>query len=250
MNKEHIFLTPDQVLDAMCRDLRQYEPQIMLLCEIAQTICGDHATIKRDPGSNRVWVRHAHKTGMQELDGADMTEFVCDLIKSAKMDSKLLLSISGRVFQSRARTGTDPETGKPAICIETGMESYNCRQCGRCCRDLDYRNQLTARDVQRWRTAGRHDILKWVGITRRADGREAYSMWVIPGTTRISETCPFLEPGRQQHGTDAVWSCRIHDVKPDICRQYPINRKHATMTGCLGFENQINGKAKHIKKMT
>jgi len=33
--------------------------------------------------------------------------------------------------------------------------------------------------------------------------------------------------------------CRIHDVKPEHCRNYPKSRKHAQKTGCKGFESRI-----------
>jgi Fe-S-cluster containining protein len=235
METEKIYLSLPQALDAIFFDLHQYEPQMMLLCEIAQTVCADGVTIKREPGSSRVWMRHARGSSMQALEAEDMVEFVCQTLHSANLGMDMLASICSRVFQTRARVVNHPQTGHEMICVETGMASYSCRQCGRCCRELDYRNELKAQDVQRWRRAGRHDILEWVGITHRENGEEAYSMWVIPGTNQFAEVCPFLEPGPKKNGPDKTWFCRIHEVKPDICRQYPVSRKHALMTGCRGF---------------
>lgn len=47
---------------------------------------------------------------------------------------------------------------------------------------------------------------------------------------RIAKTCPWLKrlPDRDRY------ACRIHDVRPSLCRQYPGTRKHARMTGCGG----------------
>jgi Fe-S-cluster containining protein len=52
-----------------------------------------------------------------------------------------------------------------------------------------------------------------------------------PGTREFAEACPFL----QQKPAENRWICRIHNVKPQICRNYPVSRKHAVMTGCSGF---------------
>ena len=84
-----------------------------------------------------------------------------------------------------------------------------------------------------WKQLGRHDVLSWVGISRRADGEPSYRIWVEPGSTTLAKQCPFLEhlPAENR------WVCRIHNVKPHICREYPVSRKHGTMTGCPGFSN-------------
>jgi uncharacterized membrane protein YhaH (DUF805 family) len=61
--------------------------------------------------------------------------------------------------------------------------------------------------------------------------------WVIPGTNEFAPSCPFLKRGGSPH----QWICSIHDVKPDICRNYPVSRKHALMTGCPGFDIHAPG---------
>ena len=83
-----------------------------------------------------------------------------------------------------------------------------------------------------WEQTGRSDVLEWVGAFKK-DGRETvYRIWMKPGTRTFAETCPFL----QKIPHENKWICRIHDVKPRICREYPVSRKHAIMTGCPGFE--------------
>jgi Fe-S-cluster containining protein len=128
----------------------------------------------------------------------------------------------------------DPQTGCRGICIETGMESFYCRQCGRCCRTLDYHSGITAEDVASWQESGRADILEWVGVTRSNCLVPVYRIWVTPGTNQLAEVCPFLK----RQSSENRWLCRIHDVKPKICREYPVSRKHALKTGCRGFETR------------
>ena len=125
-------------------------------------------------------------------------------------------------------------TGQPGIRVLTGMEDFACHQCGKCCQRLDYHNEITADDVAYWKQAGRSEILDWVGTFQKNDREALYRIWIKPGTRTFAETCPFLK--KKPH--ENRWICLIHDVKPQICRQYPVSRKHAIMTGCPGFEHE------------
>lgn len=235
-NKETIYLTIDQALEAICIDFRQYDPQMLLFCEIIRLVSGGATTLKRKTHKDGAWIRVAGRRNMRWLDGPELVEYVCEVLASADLNPELLASISSRVFRTRALPAVDPESGSEGIRIESGMETFHCRQCGHCCRSLDYRNEVTAEDVARWQAMGRTDILKWVGVFER-DGREAtYRIWMIPGTRRLAAKCPFLE----KKPSENRWGCRIHDVKPAICRHYPASRKHAIMTGCPGFKGQGN----------
>jgi Fe-S-cluster containining protein len=75
----------------------------------------------------------------------------------------------------------------------------------------------------------------WVGVFDKKDSEPVYRIWMKPGTREFADSCPFLiqSPAEKQH-----WICRIHDVKPEICRQYPVSRKHGIMTGCRGFRHE------------
>jgi len=94
----------------------------------------------------------------------------------------------------------------------------------------DYYNEITVEDVKRWQAMDRNDILEWVAAVESA-GQTTYRAWVRPGTGQPVSQCPFL----RQHPTENRWSCGIHAVKPAVCRDYPLSRKHAHMTGCRGF---------------
>ena len=135
------------------------------------------------------------------------------------------------MFNTEASVGHEAETGAPGIWVHTGMESFHCRQCGQCCRHLDYQDQCTVDDVSVWKRLGRADLAARAVPVQR-DGRVShYRIWKrLEGDTQW-EDCPWLQPR-----PDGRWVCEIHEDKPDICRQYPGSRKHARMTGCIGFE--------------
>jgi Fe-S-cluster containining protein len=229
-----IFLTFREAVDAICIDFRQYEPQIMLFAEVLRLISNDTLHLKRKPEQNGAWINDPGRTTMHWMEGRDLTAYMCDAVVATEWTAELMVAVSRRVFQSRAEPAVDPATGEAGIRIEVNMEDFHCRQCGHCCRSLDYHSELNDADVAHWRESGRKDILEWVAVTTSGDGKPAYRIWVSPETARIVTPCPFLK----QDPDTRRWLCRIHDVKPGICRQYPVSRKHARMTGCPGFHRQ------------
>lgn len=232
--KETVFLTGPEALEAIRIDFRQYTPQVMLFCQVIRLISGGQITAKRDREKNGAWISVPGRPNMRWMEGTEMVDYVCEALGAADLNDPLLASICARVFHTRAYPAMHSETGRKGIRIETGMEDFACRQCAQCCRSLDYRKEVTAEDVARWRASGRTDILEWVGVFEREGYETAYRIWTIPGTTELAEICPFL----QEISSENRWVCRIHDAKPAICRQYPSSRKHALMTGCPGFERQ------------
>ena len=56
-----------------------------------------------------------------------------------------------------------------------------------------------------------------------------------PKTGDDVSRCPWL---RKVRGKDQ-YVCRIQDVKPDLCRDYPLSREHAEETGCPGFVQEL-----------
>jgi len=106
---------------------------------------------------------------------------------------------------------------------------FQCRQCGHCCINVSgaFSTCATRADIERWETAGRDDILAWVGMIVLGDS-VVYDLWVDPETGDDVSQCPWLG---KVHGQDRYF-CRIHDLKPDHCRAYPKSRRHADETGC------------------
>lgn len=229
-----IYLTIEEALEAVCIDFQRYDPQIVLLCQVISLASKGGIVVKRDRGKSGAWIGLERQPNMKWMDGPELVETACSVVREADRDSRLVSSLCARVFHERAWEERDPETGQMGIRMETGMEGFSCRQCGRCCTSLDYHAELTEEDVTRWKQLGRTDILEWVRAIEQENGTKAYRIWTVPGTTRLADTCPFLKKVPSENR----WECLIHDVKPLICRQYPLTRKHALMTGCHGFDPQ------------
>jgi Fe-S-cluster containining protein len=229
--KDSIFLTIEQAIEAVCLDFRQYDPQVLLFSEIINVLTEGHIIARREMGKNGIWIRRAGDLKMRWREGLDLIETMCEMVSDIRPDPITIASVCARVFRTRAFPDTDPASGVPGVRVLTGMEDFSCRQCGRCCQKLDYHDEISDEDVARWEQTGRSDILEWVGAFKKDTGGIVYRIWIRPGTRTFAETCPFLQKNPDNH----LWACRIHDVKPRICREYPVSRKHAIMTGCIGF---------------
>ena len=233
-DRDTIFLTQQQAQEAVCIDFLRYEPQVMLFSEVLRVVSHGNAVIKQDAEKEGRWVAFKPGSKMVWMDGHALGEYVCRLLREKDLDLDDMVSVCARVFQARAYPGTDPESKRKGIYIETGMEGFSCRQCGDCCKFLDYHDALTPADVKVWERIDRQDILARVGVSRVPGEETKYRIWVEPGSNNLAEQCPFLKhlPAENR------WICQIHDVKPRICREYPVSRKHGLMTGCPGFSNQ------------
>ena len=232
MKKAYLFLTAQEAIEAILIDFRQYDPQTLMFSEVIRLLSDHRMHIKRESGKDGAWINRSGKAAMEWLEGRALVDYMCSAVENASWNLDLLSEVSSRVFQTRVAPACHRFTRQEGVCIETNMEAYQCRQCGRCCQVLDYHNEVTEEDVVRWKATDRQDILKWVQ-PRQFDGEDhGYRIWVVPGSHKLAETCPFLshDPATNR------WKCKIHDVKPAICRQYPVSRKHAALTGCRGFE--------------
>jgi Fe-S-cluster containining protein len=100
-----------------------------------------------------------------------------------------------------------------------------------------YQNVAMTSDMEMWRDKGRFDILKWIDpyprpIKKNGHIVAGYHYWINPRTGKDVERCPWL---RKVRGQDK-YVCRINDVKPAVCRNYPFTKAQAKKTGCKGFE--------------
>jgi len=234
VEKDSIFLTIEQAIEAVCLDFQQYAPQVLLFNEIISVLAKGDVIARREMGKNGIWIRRTGEQKMRWLEGPQLVDSMCDILTDSRPDPMVLAAVCARVFQTRAFPDKDPISNQTGIRVLTGMEGFACHQCGKCCQKLDYHNEITSDDVAYWKHTDRSDILEWVGAFEN-DGQETiYRIWMKPGTRTLAESCPFLQ--KKPH--ENAWVCRIHDVKPRICRDYPVSRKHAVMTGCPGFEPQ------------
>jgi Fe-S-cluster containining protein len=95
----------------------------------------------------------------------------------------------------------------------------SCLCCGRCCEAFGGHLHASRADLDRWTRAGREDLLRRVSAIGW--------IWIDPEKGTLEERCPFLE----RTGPDAA-TCAIHDVKPDICRDYPtLAHQHRCLRG-------------------
>jgi Fe-S-cluster containining protein len=112
-------------------------------------------------------------------------------------------------------------------------KGFKCIQCGHCCMNLydAFSTCATEGDIAMWQNEGRDDILEWVAPIQLGN-QFVYDIWISPVTGEDVQRCPWLSKLRNHD----KYICRIHDLKPEHCRNYPRSRKHAKETGCKGFD--------------
>ncbi len=107
-------------------------------------------------------------------------------------------------------------------------EEQDCLQCGKCCERWGWGQKGVIEDIIPWLREGRDDILRHIAIRfsdgKRVSGNELsagdlpriarISYWQDPGGGMLRE-CPFF--GRS---ADGKARCRIHAVKPRVCREF------------------------------
>lgn len=230
-DRERIFLTPAEALAAIRIDFAQYAPQLGLFRGLVPLVFGDQSLVASGATKDEVWLRTAAGGSLERLDGRKLGQRLVARLQQAPPPLDRLAAICYRVF--RGRTTVGEKNGRRGLWLETGMEDFLCRRCGRCCSTLDFRTAGTRADYERFERLGRGDILVRIVPVRRGGGIASCRLWIDPPTGRFAETCPWLveeAPGR--------FACRIHEIRPEICRQYPGTRKHAEMTGCIGFRQR------------
>ena len=230
-NKERLFLTIDEAVEAMRGDFRQYASQLNLLSVIWPMVFGEDAYVLQDAHSRSIWAKMSSHTKLIRSSEDDLKQQIVEQLKRLPPDPEHLARICSQVFGAQVNAGSGPQPDSlPGIWVDTDMADFACIQCGRCCLTLHFHDGCSVRDYQRWQDLGRTDILDWVGTIRIHGRVTACRIWVLPGTNQFAETCPWLtlSPDRDRY------ICTIHDVRPTICRQYPGSRKHARMTGCGG----------------
>jgi Fe-S-cluster containining protein len=232
--EDQIFLTIQEAVQAICEDFRQYDPQILLFSELINVVSNGRMIAQREPGKVGLWIHQPGESRMRWIEGDELIDFMCELVANTPLDLKTLSAICSRVFRTHAYPDHNPDTNQQGIRLSTGMADFVCKQCGNCCRTLIYFDALTPEDVDAWRQANRDDILEWIAEFPKADCKTVYRVWMKPGTREFAKGCPFLDKNPHEN----LWYCRIQDVKPKFCRQYPLSRKHALMTGCPGFSQR------------
>lgn len=240
-NSGRIFLTEQEAKQAIGLDFQQYGTQSRLFHELSPLILGQTVIPLGGPGHTGMWIRQKTNNHMRRIKDDELGELLCETLAANDYPLSLLAGICSRTFQVKARPGVKPGTTIHGIWIESDMDNFQCAQCGHCCQDLCLENECTHEDYFQWQSLGLDHILQRVLVLDRGTRGVRYKIWIEPGTGELSPVCPWLVP---THRKDR-FICTIQDVKPEICRQYPLTRKHARMTGCKGSFKQPTGNAGH-----
>jgi len=125
-------------------------------------------------------------------------------------------------------------------------EQFKCAQCGSCCLNSNaYYTNVTEEDIEMWVENERYDILDWVDPicfeyplkkpfswkNFRDHDIVCFDIWISPKTGDDVDRCPWLRkiPNKNKY------KCRIHDVKPGFCRDFPDTVKRARKFHCKGL---------------
>ena len=112
------------------------------------------------------------------------------------------------------------------------IKDFQCVRCGHCCRFADaYATTVDEDDILMWERAGRWDIIDWVETIEEEDGTYTNEIRFHPRTREEVRRCPWLRKRPRRE----AYICRIHDLKPRHCRDYPLSEDHARSTGCRGL---------------
>ena len=127
-------------------------------------------------------------------------------------------------------TETSPELGRPDL-DHIDIASL-CTRCGKCCTKKSYIETMTAtpEDIAKWWALGRNDILKWVEPWRYPKGNGWSAMtfnMFVDAAGRQRSKCPFFKVDKEGCG-----GCKIHDVSPASCSQYPVDAEQMERDGC------------------
>lgn len=229
--KERLFFTVDEALEAVRTALTRYPSQLNLIAVIWPMAFGEQAYVQPDGRRQAAWVKVPGRAQPVLMGETELKQCLVQNLKRSPPPLERLARLCALVFGARCGVRPGPDPDAPAgIWIETQMADFVCTQCGRCCLTLNYRDGCSLSDYRRWQELGRSDILAWVGTVEQAGRIIACRIWIEPGTNRYAQRCPWLKATNQPHR----WTCTIHAVRPTICRSYPGSRKHARMTGCRG----------------
>jgi Fe-S-cluster containining protein len=89
-----------------------------------------------------------------------------------------------------------------------------CTQCGKCCLKYeggDWLGSASETDMLGWVIHG-PEVLDYVGGLLQ-------DLWISPVTGEKLQRCPWLRKLPRQE----KYTCRIHAVRPEVCRDYPID---------------------------
>lgn len=158
--------------------------------------------------------------------GADLVEHFIDRLSSKTTDT--ISDVYSAIHWVKSSVKNCSKTGVIGLLIETEMEKFTCIQCGHCCLDLPdaYQTSALDSDIRRWKREDRTDILERIDTFGGLN-----DIWINPKTGDLVSRCPWLK----KLPKISKFTCRIHETKPEHCRNFPKSKRHALDNGCKGF---------------
>ncbi len=102
-------------------------------------------------------------------------------------------------------------------------KEFKCLRCGRCCLRVSLAVTVPPEDIEKWRRAGRYDILEWSNVLPWGNA----DIWLnkYSHDDDIPINCPWL-----RKDDNNKLSCSIQELKPSCCSQYGHDMDHALET--------------------
>lgn len=227
------FLTFLQAIEEILSDFRSDREQYDLFGGVYTFIVGGKAT----PGKKKcppvgikypgIWYQPINSKERIFYNSHDFDDLLTQAFSLKELSGEDIITLYKMVMGVNAYMGIGPGS-KAGLWVDTEMEKFKCIQCGHCCLNLSdaYCASADARDMIRWEEEDRWDILDHIVWG---------DLWISPNTGEELNRCPWLRklPNKNKY------NCRIHDTKPQHCRNYPKSKKHALRTGCKGFNPPV-----------
>ncbi len=236
-----IFLTEQEAKRAIGIDFQQYGTQPRLFRELSPLVLGQAVIQLNSTRQDDIWIKQKRNNHLRRISDDALGELLWQALTANSYPLTLLARICALTFQVKTHTGVKPGTTTRGIWIDSDMDKFRCAQCGHCCQNLARENECTHEDYRRWQSPGLEHILERVWVQDHGPQGMKYIIWVKPGTHEVSPVCPWLVPSPEK----GRFMCAIQNVKPETCRQYPLTRKHARMTGCRGSFKPHPGNSSH-----
>jgi len=114
-------------------------------------------------------------------------------------------------------------------------KDFICKQCGSCCRyEGCFHTTITEEEYDKLLWCAPDEVLDWVFTAWQEEDKDEplgyvgiYDIWVNPDPDvsifKVQpDRCPWLK-----WVSKGKYKCVIQDCKPNICRNFPIDREHA-----------------------
>lgn len=113
------------------------------------------------------------------------------------------------------------------------MKNFKCIQCGKCCKYFtDAISPSFYKDeYNKFAKCVKYDIISYLSYI--GYGINIWDGWFSPRTGEELSKCPWLRklPKKDKY------KCLIHDYKPDICKDFPVDSSQLSKCGCASFHS-------------